>query len=189
MLHYSPPKSSIWGHLMGRRSPASFRSGVKAFIDNAVRSYDVTSCAVSVYLLSAKDDAAAAFAGAFLAENDVPNSLTAPTAPDPAELTEPLFEECLDWYVTHHLSLPKGDSVLFSLVRRYHVHEWNFQEMSDCGEVGGALAEGYGNIQYLTTMLGFRSIAEYRYVQKVAKRTLAIRMNDRHIRPRIAVEG
>ncbi len=187
MLYYSPPKSSIWGHLMGRRSPASFRAGVKAFIDNAVRSHEVTSCAVSVYLSSVKDAAAAAFAGAFLAENDVPMNLTA--RPGPTEITGHVFEECLEWYVAHHLSLPKGDSVLFSLVRRYHVHEWSSQEISDCGEAGGALAEGYGNLQYLTTMLGFSGIAEYRYVQKIAKRTLAIRMNDRHIRPQKALEG
>jgi hypothetical protein len=190
LLHYRPPKANLWGHLMGRKSPAAFRDGVKSFLDQATRGHKSLRCWLSGHVPD-EDAEGAAFIRSFVAENAVPPDLA--TKLGLTYAGEAVFDKCLDWFVTNHKLLPwRLDGVntqCFSMSRSRQILGWKFGSPAAALEAGGVLKEHYGTLQYLGTDLTFRDMEEFRWVSGLAYSTLRIQMNEKYLRPRKAVAG
>jgi hypothetical protein len=175
---------------MGRKAPAAFRDAVTAFLEQAARAYETTDCWLSCSVADT-DAAGSAFIREFVARNDVPPDLA--TRAGLTYVSHETFDRCLAWLISNRNLLPRRserpNGLHFSMSRTRQIHGWITGSPSDSAEVGGLLHEAYGTVQYLGTELTFRSMEEYRWVSSVARNTLGIRMNDKHLRPRTAVAG
>lgn len=184
-LRYCPPKSSIWGHKMGRKSVDRFRCDVQAFLAEAVWSYESHKC--TIHILSGPDGRSEqdTFLEALFSHVNI--SREGREIGNINYIAETDFEKCLDWFSANqkmlpdaHLSIP----FVFSLQRCHSVIAWNFRDKESLVGLDCELGEVYGSMQYLGTRLAFHSPDEYKWVKEVARRTLGITMNDKHIRPR-----
>lgn len=188
LIRYEPPKSSLWGHRMGGQSPAAFRDGVAAFLGQAVRRHETAGCSIDVSLAFAAKPDEVPFVRAFNAGGPVTIDLEGHHFS--AQMSGADFATCLNWFTAHHEELPGRSGPLhFALERRHRVCEWDFGDAADEDLPECELAECYGTIQRLGTRLAFWSLDEYRWVGEIARSTLGIRMNDRHVRPRNAITG
>ena len=190
VLRYVPPKSTLWGHLMGRKTPAAFRDAVTAFLRQAAVAHTTTQCWLSGHADDA-DVAGAVFIRDFVAHNRLPSGIN--SARGLTYISEAVFDRCLTWFVSHHALMPRQpdriNALDFSMMRTRQINGWICGKPADAPETGGLIGECYGTVQYLGTRLFFRSMEEYRWVSTVAQSTLGIHMNDKHLRPRKAVVG
>lgn len=197
LINYSPPKSSIWGHLMGHKSPAAFRESVKAFLQQAAKTYETRACITACYV-DIRNTEGTAFIRSFIEHNDVPADL--PERRGLTYICEEVFDKCLDWLIANQALFPprpqRVKSIMdlppafhFSLIRVHTIHGWKSGELIHSADVGSELEERYGYIQSLGTALTLGNVNEYLWVKEIAKTTLGISMNDKHIRPRKAITG
>ena len=178
----------MWGHLTGRQSPAAFRDGVAAFLQEATTSYQTNDCCIQIALGPLATADGSAFIDTFF--ENVALHLDRNEAGASASISQTDFAKCLDWFILNGENLPQDATDLYFALNRQHlIHAWGFSDSHDFPGAGGQLVEAYGSLQYVGTHLTFRSIDEYRWVKDIAKRTLRIQMNDKHIRPRTHMAG
>lgn len=186
MIRYMPPKSSIWGHSMRRKTVAEFHRCVEEFIAEAVHEFKSYSNIMFFDLPADAPDTVRGFEDALrsvLAPASVPTGTT-------YRMVDTEFDSCLDLFRRYEkVTRAKGMGVRIVppiLTRYYDISSWKFAEDARWTSDLCQLNEGYGYMQVLGTSLAFSSVDEYQWVKDIVKRVFGLALNDKHARPRSA---
>lgn len=168
MFYYSPPKSSVWGHLL-RKMPASrARERFEQFIMIAVGEYELENARLSIVdpsgqLVSRYEHliGAAANSGQF------------------ATLNKEQSELCLNEIIrTEALGL--GTMTYLTLLQRFKITKWRIGEKDVATR--STIGMHYGLLPCLTTQLQFETIEQFENIKQALESVCLCKLNIKHLR-------
>jgi hypothetical protein len=168
MYFYQPPKSSIWGHRLGRLTGKQVLGRVERFLAKATGAHEFSNGVLSAADVSSPDAGLALELLAIAGKN--PYQLDSAT-------TLACVTKLIDWEEANHRR-PQFVSVLQSCV----IREWKTPS-------GREATESLINIHYggmlpcISTFLRFGSIESFEAIQKVLSDVGLCKLNPKYLKP------
>ena len=182
MYRYSPPKSNIWGHSLGKMPPARQRELFAEFLKRAVAEHSFTGGSLTFTLGSAP---------AFLPLEA--QGQWGHVTSDDVRHFEQLLGTPARAGAFHSLTPPQGEAALTALIQRSSLLPGSMLLQSI--DISQWLIEGqpvttqsrvmlyYGMKPCLSTFLQFETTSQFEYIKRVLADLAFCKLNEKHLKP------
>ncbi|MDD5259818.1 MAG: hypothetical protein PHD29_07610 [bacterium] len=176
-MRYSPPKSSCWGHSLGKMKPEKQKELFDKFFGLAVDEYSFSSGSVC-YQPDLQDILQN---NSFLEFDEYFQRLLniKQSQPDFSNLSEKQFEICLK-EIIHNPSLYVSGKTGVAVVACYQIKAWKIAGKRV--PTHSMLIIYFGAKPIITPMFNFKIMTEFEYIRQVLKELEICKLNPKHIK-------
>jgi hypothetical protein len=165
MYRYQPPKSSIWGHSLGRMQAARQKALFSEFLARAVDAYSFSSGVLNILDASLREDTRR-FENIFGAVTDDNYCHT---------LTSRQFEQCLNEIIEHNALEP-----CLLLMQALNISAWSINGQAIA--TNSMLNLYYGVKPCISTLFLFDTVEHFQYVKQILEDLHFCTLNEKHLK-------
>jgi hypothetical protein len=195
VIRYSPPKSQIWGHQVGRLSAVSVVERVSRFLDAHATVLKSQASDLTIEWSSSQDAAVAGVAAEMERALGLPKTGSEMPAPDGRvyrhrcwQYQAELLPAVAAWF-DRLADLMKARDV-FAQASTSWLIAWRDEGPPRPTEsTGGMFGIHLGRPHRLTTAFDFRNLEQYAKVKAALRQLQLVELSDKHLRPRIGTDA
>ena len=169
MFRYQPPKSSVWGHRLGKMPAERAKARFQAFLAAAVAEYHFGSANLMIQDVS----------GQVVPRYERLVGMPAQNGCSFAALTHEQSDRCIEELIKDEATDP-GAAAPFALAQLFEITRWRIDGQE--APTNSRAIIHYGQLPCISTHFNFETVEQFHSVRRVLEDVGLCKLNEKHLK-------